>query len=229
MTVSKWLSLLMTVCWVLFGVTLVIRLTAGSGGYLAAQMLEYAPPEESGLPESEYPGMGNMIADYLTGRTDEFQYVFTDENGMRWKCFREYEAVHMADCRRLISLDTAVMAASGASALILLVVCIARKKDRRECFAGIRLGLGGVMGIAAALVIWAAVDFHGFFITFHRVAFTNDGWLLNPATDMLIRLMPAAFFISLGIRGALPALIIPAQLSVISWIGLRKTKNRENV
>ena len=32
------------------------------------------------------------------------------------------------------------------------------------------------------------------------MAFTNDGWLLNPRTDLLIRLMPVGFFITLAAR-----------------------------
>ena len=40
------------------------------------------------------------------------------------------------------------------------------------------------------------MDFNRLFILFHRIAFTNDLWLLNPRTDLLIRLMPIGFFIS---------------------------------
>ena len=32
------------------------------------------------------------------------------------------------------------------------------------------------------------------FVGLHRLIFTNDNWLLNPATDMLIRMMPQALF-----------------------------------
>ena len=54
------------------------------------------------------------------------------------------------------------------------------------------------------------------------MAFTNDGWLLNPGTDMLIRLMPEDFFISLGIRGAMWALIAPAALGIAARLGVRR-------
>ena len=61
-------------------------------------------------------------------------------------------------------------------------------------------GMIGTAGLAVILIIWALADFDGLFVTFHRLAFTNDGWLLDPRTDLLIRLMPVNFFITLGTR-----------------------------
>ena len=46
------------------------------------------------------------------------------------------------------------------------------------------------------LALLACIDFDSLFILFHKVAFTNDLWLLNPQTDLLIRLMPIEFFVS---------------------------------
>ena len=55
--------------------------------------------------------------------------------------------------------------------------------------------------LTAVLVLWAVADFDGLFLTFHRLAFRNDLWLLNPRTDLLIRLMPEDLFIDLGLKG----------------------------
>ena len=61
--------------------------------------------------------------------------------------------------------------------------------------AGFRWGIGALLLVLAALLVWGMVDFDSLFILFHHLAFTNDLWLLNPATDLLIRLMPVAFFV----------------------------------
>ena len=53
-----------------------------------------------------------------------------------------------------------------------------------------------ILAIVTAIIIAACVDFNSLFILFHKVAFTNDLWLLDPQTDLLIRLMPIEFFIS---------------------------------
>ena len=47
-----------------------------------------------------------------------------------------------------------------------------------------------------AVIILACIDFNSLFVLFHQVAFRNDLWLLDPQTDLLIRLMPIEFFIS---------------------------------
>ena len=53
-----------------------------------------------------------------------------------------------------------------------------------------------ILAAVTALIVLACIDFDSLFVLFHKVAFTNDLWLLNPQTDLLIRLMPIEFFIS---------------------------------
>ena len=133
----------------------------------------------------------------------------------------------MADCRGLIRLDTAVTAASGAAALALTAWGLVRRREREAFCRGILLGLRILCGVILGLVIWAVIDFDGLFITFHRAAFSNDGWLLNPRTDLLIRLMPEKFFIRLGIRGLIRALAVPAGLAAAAGTGLRRINGRD--
>ena len=215
------------VLWILFGITGVIRWIAGDGAYLAAEMAACAAPEETGLPAEEYTGVGRMTADYLTGRGERFQYSYPDRNGNTILGFHDYEEAHMADCRGLIRLDTAVTAASGAAALALTAWGLVRRREREAFCRGILLGLRILCGVILGLVIWAVIDFDGLFITFHRAAFSNDGWLLNPRTDLLIRLMPEKFFIRLGIRGLIRALAVPAGLAAAAGTGLRRINGRD--
>ena len=53
----------------------------------------------------------------------------------------------------------------------------------------------------SVLLIWAAIHFDSFFVTFHRIAFRNTLWVLNPRESLLIRLMPETLFIRLGLWG----------------------------
>ena len=89
---------------ILFALAAAVYGMAGNGDLLARKMLFYAPPENTGLPEAEYPGVARMTAAYLTGREETFQYVFSDAEGNRFLCFQDHEAAHMADCRELIRL-----------------------------------------------------------------------------------------------------------------------------
>ena len=211
------LGIIAAVCWLVFGITGAVRWVAGDGGLLAAEMLRAAPPETSGLPEGEYPGVGTMTAEYLTGKREAFRYTVQGT-----EVFREHEAAHMADCRDLIRLDTMVCIACGIAALLLTASGLWRRDSRRDFLRGMIRGMLGVAGIVLILGTWAAVNFNGLFVTFHRVAFRNNGWLLNPRTDLLIRLMPTAFFIRLGLHGLLRFAAVPAAMAAAVWIGLGK-------
>jgi integral membrane protein (TIGR01906 family) len=210
--------------WMVFGVTLVIRWVAGDGGLLAAEMLRAAPPAVSGLAEKDYAGVGAMTAEYLTGKRAEFQYVAAEEdpNGAcrRREVFQAHEAAHMADCRGLIALDGWVCAGSLAVCAACCAAGVFCGRARRLFLQGAGWGLAGFFGIAVVLGIWAAVDFDGLFVTFHRVAFPQGGWLLDPRTDLLIRLMPVSFFIRLGVTGLLRFGLF-ATVTVLGLRGLR--------
>ena len=223
---KKTLGVLAAVCWLAFGITGAIRWTAGDGGLLAAEMLRAAPPEASGLPEGEYPGVGTMTAEYLTGRRETFQYAAaqgTDGTAcVRTEVFQDHEAAHMEDVRGLIRLDTIVCAVCGTAALLLTACGLRRRDGRRDFLRGTVYGMLGIAGIVLILGTWAAVNFNGLFVTFHRVAFRNNGWLLNPRTDLLIRLMPVSFFVRLGLHGLLRFAAVPAVMAAAVWIGLGK-------
>ena len=220
---KKVLGTLAAVCWLVFGITGAVRWTAGDGGLLAAEMLQAAPPETSGLPEGEYPRVGTMTAEYLTGKREAFQYTVQGA-----EVFQEHEAAHMADCRDLIRLDTIVCILCGTAALLLTACGLWRRDGRRDFLRGAVYGMLGTAGVVLIFGIWAAVNFNGLFVTFHKVAFRNDGWLLNPKTDLLIRLMPISFFVRLGLRGLLRFAAVPAVMAAAVWIGLKKadTKGR---
>ena len=220
---KKVLGTLAAVCWLVFGITGAVRWTAGDGGLLAAEMLQAAPPETAGLPEGEYPGVGTMTAEYLTGEREAFQYTVQGA-----EVFQEHEAAHMADCRDLIRLDTIVCILCGTAALLLTACGLWHRDGRRDFLRGAVYGMLGTAGVVLIFGIWAAVNFNGLFVTFHKVAFRNDGWLLNPKTDLLIRLMPISFFVRLGLRGLLRFAAVPAVMAAAVWIGLKKadTKGR---
>ena len=79
---------------ILFTLAAAVYGISGNGDLLSREMLRHAPPETTGLPEAEYPGVGRMTAGYLTGQEENFQYIWTDAEGRGYIGFQPHEADH---------------------------------------------------------------------------------------------------------------------------------------
>ena len=213
---------------ILLAASLTVYNMAGDGSLLEVEMRRYAPPEATGLPDEQYEGMGRMIADYLMERKPFFQYYYTGENEETVVCFQPHEAEHMIDCRRLIHRVGILRWLTGGAALILIVMTIPLRKYRKTFAAGMLAGIYLAAAFFLILLIWGILDFGGLFTVFHRVAFTNEGWLLNTQTDMLIRLMPTPFFVSMGCRLLLAVLAVTA-VCCTSAVIVRKLNEEEDI
>ena len=114
--------------------------------------------------------------------------------------FNQRERTHLEDIRTLFGLfDRAWLLLIPAAAL---AFPLARRPDIRGFFSG--LGLTALL--LAALAAFIALDFGNAFVLMHHLLFTNDLWLLNPETDLLICLMPETMFAFLAGRLALTVL-----------------------
>lgn len=119
--------------------------------------------------------------------------------------------------------------------MLVLLSLILELREKSARTVGLSpLWIGSLM-IAVPLAIfgiWAVIDFNSAFNLFHRMLFTNDLWLLNPETDLLIRICPSSMFANMGLRiGLRVALILlgmPVLLSAIEWISNRVRKRRIN-
>ncbi len=206
-----------------FSITLLaaaIYLPATAGWVMRPLMEHYAPPEDTHLPAAEYAPMVEMITDYLGDKTDTFQHIFTAD-GSEYAAFNQKEQHHMADVQALFRLCARIgLAGSGAVLLLSLPV-------KRISWRTFRRTLVAILAAVTAVIVLACIDFDSLFVLFHKLAFTNDLWLLNPQTDLLIRLMPIEFFISYAaIIGGLWLLGMVAML-VIATHRIKKATERE--
>ena len=104
---------------------------------------------------------------------------------------------HFEDCRGLFYLDFVIL---GISILLLFVLLTAehRKKIQICRFHQLHpLFYSGILNIALLITIasWGLLSFDSFFYTFHLLLFPGqDNWILDSATDEIIKIMPEQFF-----------------------------------
>lgn len=111
----------------------------------------------------------------------------------------EKEISHMNDVRRLIALcktvQTACISLAAGLAVAVAWVGAGLEKRHRPVIVGAVCGAGALaLGVFAFIALMDANGFETMFVGLHRLIFTNDNWLLNPATDILIRMMPQTLF-----------------------------------
>ncbi|MCR5566767.1 MAG: TIGR01906 family membrane protein [Clostridiales bacterium] len=173
---------------------------AGDQSLIAVEMRRHTSPKVTGLPDQQYPEMGHMIADYLMGRRNDFQYYFTDSDGNMVVCFSAHEENHMADCRRLIGIAGSCRWILAGISLVLIIAAFVLRQYGKSFANGMLAGFGTAVLICLLCLAWGLMSFDNLFTAFHRLLFTNEGWILDSRTDMLIRLMPTSFFVSMGIK-----------------------------
>ena len=182
-------ALLLSLCMLAFILYIVVD------PWLMRPLMErYAPPEDTHLPAEEYEPVVEMICDYLHGDTPVFQHVFTVD-GTEYAAFNAKEQQHMADVQNLFKLCNGQVWSVIAVVVIAIIAEFHLFSDERTLRA-FRRTLLFILTMVVAIVVLACIDFNSLFILFHKIAFTNDLWLLDPQTDLLIRLMPTGFFMS---------------------------------
>lgn len=123
-------------------------------------------------------------------------------NGHERPVFNQREITHMADVQRLYAVSHMTRNA-GLFLLLFLLMALRVLKGKRyyRFWAGGYL-VGAVLFLSVFGIIGVAVsrDFLTFWDQFHTLIFTNDLWLLDPATDVLIQMVPEQFFFDLVVR-----------------------------
>ena len=188
---SRLTGLLLALALILLALTGGIRVLATVPVVMERMMLRYAPPEATGLNAADYPETIRLLTDYLGEWPGEHTDLPLAEAAAR---FHDYEWAHLKDCAALLRLDTSLLLVSAALLLMLLPLAF-RLRRPAEVRKGLRLGLALASLVTAGLLLWGLLDFDGLFIRFHQVFFRNSLWLLNPQTDLLVRLMPLPYFI----------------------------------
>ena len=109
----------------------------------------------------------------------------------------------MSDVRALYQRGRTIAYGMLAAGTLFYAWVLFYKKFRCEALKGYVRGNFLFLGILAMVGLYAALDFNTFWTTFHKILFTNDLWLLNPKTDILIMMVPEQFFFDLVMRIAL--------------------------
>jgi integral membrane protein (TIGR01906 family) len=169
-----------------------IMLTSKGQAKLADLGLAKRSSEDAGLTQS---GMVVGTPHYLSpeqARGEKSIDIRVEEDGQQVPLFNERETAHLADVKDLFRATFRVQEASLAFALVYVVAVFvwATEASLRVLARTVLAASLFTLGLLVLFGVGALVGFDEIFLRFHLVAFTNDLWKLDPATDHLIQMFP---------------------------------------
>ncbi len=209
-SLAKFLIIILLFPTILMGSTLFWGTNAN---YYHSQQQNLHISESTGIGQGELDQITDALLDYMLFKRTNL-HISAIIRGQELDVFSEREEQHMVDVRnilRQVFLLFCYLCIALGLALALLIIS-KQYLTLRQAFKGSLLLSLGVCALTGVLI---TVDFYYWFTIFHKVLFTNDLWLLDPGTDVLIQMMPLQFFINITVRILLTSFTI-----IITTFGL---------
>ncbi|MDR7857167.1 TIGR01906 family membrane protein [Tissierella sp.] len=156
----------------------------------------------------------NDLFEYLRGKSGD---EILEPN------FNEREILHMRDVQVLFKYGFILKYVSVILALA-IIIYFRIKRDVKIVGRYMYKGLFANWILVGILGLMVYFNFDKYFTIFHKIFFSNDLWLLNPETDLLIQMLPEEFFISMAISIMLSFLGFVATIQGIGYATARKEK-----
>lgn len=164
----------------------------------------------------------NKLISYMKDDEDNLD-IKAVINGELAEVFGQREKQHMVDVKELFIKGHRVKNISLVITFAALITIVLYSRNRKRDIYGAVLWAGIVpIILMIILFILVKIDFHKYFTYFHKLFFTNDLWLLNPQTDVLIQMLPLEFFIDISTRIIGCFVGISILMTIIAYINLKK-------
>ncbi len=194
--------------------------------------------EVVGISMEDLMEVTDEMLSYLQGQRSDL-VVVTTLKGVRQEFFNDREKAHMKDVRQL-NLNAIYVAGTALLIATLLFAAVEltqyltidpqKEPSRAYLFCGsFVLAACLFLGTVTLGAVIVSTDFDKYWRIFHQIFFTaNDLWLLDPATDMLINIVPEAFFAALVSRIAITFVVIMVLITVFCLLLRRRIRRRRS-
>ncbi len=152
--------------------------------------------EKTRINEEDMELVIDDILSFLTGARPDFDIqARLGQNNEDVSIFNAQEITHMDDVRDLFLIALGIRNISIV--LFLIGFMILLKNNPRGILKGIFYGSLIALCVIGFIGLLFSLDFDRTFTLFHQLFFSNDLWIMNPKTDLLILIVPEPFFYQL--------------------------------
>lgn len=190
-----------------------VELNAFNSSFYVKSYKKYNIEEITGKNEFELESITQDLFTYLRG--DAGNEILEDN-------FNEREILHMEDVEGLFKNGYRIKYISIF--LTGFILAILWKRKDKDVIKSVIKGLFVNYIILAILSLMIYFDFSKYFTIFHHIFFTNDLWLLNPRTDLLIQMLPEELFMGIATRIVILFIGLIATIQIIGYIISRNKK-----
>ncbi|MCD8054412.1 MAG: TIGR01906 family membrane protein [Lachnospiraceae bacterium] len=171
--------------------------------YYEKEYTKLGVPETVDMTMDDLMDVTHEMMAYLRGNRDDL-VVMTTVAGEERDFFNDQEKFHMSEVRTLF-LGGLALRKIALAVLLFCVLFLLFSHAPLSRILPVYYQRGSVLfvvivGILAALF---ASDFTKYFTIFHEIFFRNDLWLFDPATSLMINMLPETFWVDIALRVAL--------------------------
>lgn len=196
-------------------------------GWYEKEYIKYGVLNDLEMEMTDVMHVTEEMMAYLRGNRLDL-VVDTVVDGEEREFFNEREKAHMVDVKNLFVGGLWLRRGAILVLGVIFVVLFATKADwKRILPKSFLIGIGSFIGVTAVVGVLIASDFNKYFTLFHELFFTNDLWLLDPYTDLLIRMLPEGFFLDMVLRIGVIFVSLMVAILIISVLSLRREKIRK--
>lgn len=194
-------------------------------GYFEKEYRKYNVTKAINIEISDLMLVTHEMMDYLRDDRDDL-IIFTKIAGEEREFFNAKEKRHMVDVQKIFIQAIQLRRFALLFSILAMGVLLYLKKGY-YLFQGIQWGISTFFLLTGVLVVLMMQNFNRYFIMFHHVFFSNDDWILNPKTDLLINIVPEGFFQDTAFWISGIFLVSAFVIWVLSWFLAKRMKTGE--
>lgn len=149
-----------------------------------------------GISHDDLMLVTDQLLDYISKKAENLDMQY-DVKGKKTEIFDDNEKLHMVDVQNLF-MNVIYINIFLISFVVISSICLIKidgfKVFRNTLRKKYKYSIIGLAVVCGGLIFLFTTNFNLFWTYFHRVLFTNDLWLLDPAVSIMINMFPLYFF-----------------------------------
>lgn len=155
-------------------------------------------------------------------QTDNIISYFKGREVLDQSFYSEQARLHLGEVKDLLTAIT-VLITLNIIVVLLLIIIIVHEKDYESIFIGMLYSCLAGLGFFFLLGFTVSNFFDPFFLSLHKLIFTDNLWLF-PSTDTLVRLFPSEYFELFAKKLVINTVVVNLALIILSLVGVKLIK-----